>query len=168
MVNTTGILIVSGILVFAGIVISYYLSETEISDIAMSQQTITSGSYMNVSKGLDPAKSTAGVWSVKISGFKEGDTVKASLIDPVGSTVLTEDLDKSPVQQNFTVSSNGTYMLKIQNSAKGDLQILGIIGYYPQGPGLLDLVSIIVLIVGLSGLAIGMMYFLRGRGKIGR
>ena len=45
------------------------------------------------------------------------------------------------------------------------MQVLGIIGYYPQGATLLDVLSIIILIVGLSGLAIGMMYLIKNRGN---
>jgi len=76
MINTTGLLVVSGILVIVGMVISYFLSENEMNEIGMSQQTVPSGSFMNVTKSLDPAKSSDGVYSVKISGFTEGGRCK--------------------------------------------------------------------------------------------
>jgi len=159
------ILIVSGILVIAGILISFSQSENEMSSIATSQQSLSVGSAMNVSKSLDPMKSKDGVYSVQISDFKNGESLNVNVIDPSGSSIITKSITKSPFQENFTISSAGTYELKIENAAQSDLQVLGIIGYYPQGATLLDVISVIILIVGLSGLAIGMMYFIKRRGK---
>lgn len=166
MVKTTPLLIISGILVVIGISISYIQSENELGEIATSQQTVPAGDFMNVSKSLDPAKSTAGVFSIQISDFKSGEDLSTSVLGPSGSTVLSTQVTKSPVQENFTVTAPGTYELKIQNTAQSALEVTGIIGYYPQGPTLVDVFSIIVLILGLSGLAIGMMYFIKGRGRL--
>ncbi len=167
MVNPKIMLIGGGIVVIIGILISYFLSETEMEKLATSQQDLPAGSFMNVSKSLDPTQSKSGVYSTQISDFKNGDVLNANIIDPAGNFIITNSITKSPFQENFTISSTGTYELKIQNTSHEDLQVVGIIGYYPSGPTLLDLANIIILIVGLSSLAIGMMYFLRGRGKMG-
>lgn len=158
-------LIGGGILVIAGILISYFQSEAEVDRLATSQQDLPPGSPMNVSKSLDPIQSKNGVYSIQILDFKNGDSVSASVIDPDGISITSKSVTKSPFQENFTISSTGTYELKIQNPSQVDLQVVGIIGYYPQGPTLLDFANIIILIVGLSTLAIGMMYFIRSRGK---
>ncbi|SRR5579875_931731 len=167
MVNRKALLIVSGILVVAGILISYMQSEDEMNDIAIAQQTVSSGSSMNVSKSLDPSAMREGVYSVQITDFKQGETLGATVVDPSGIQVATSTVTKSPYQQNFTISSAGLYNLKIQNNAQSDLTVQGIIGYYPQPPNILDLVSIVILFAGLSGLAVGMMYFIKTRGKMG-
>ncbi|MDE1726208.1 MAG: hypothetical protein KGH89_02970 [Thaumarchaeota archaeon] len=159
------ILIISGILVIIGILISFSQSETEMNSLASVQQSLTTNTSMNVSKSLDPIESKDGAYSVQISDFKDGDNINVSVIDPSGSIITTKSIIKSSFQENFTISSTGIYELKIQNAAPQDIQVLGIIGYYPQGATLLDALSIIVLIVGLSGLAIGMMYFIKNRGK---
>ena len=148
-----------------GISISFFQSETETSNLASSQQDLSPDSFMNVTNSLDPTKSKNGVYSVQISDFKNGDVLSASVIDPNGNFIITNSITKSPFQENFTISSTGTYELKIQNTAQVDMQVLGIIGYYPEGATMLDAFSVIVLIVGLSGLAIGMMYFIKNRGK---
>ncbi|HKU32665.1 MAG TPA: hypothetical protein VJR22_02305 [Candidatus Nitrosotalea sp.] len=165
MVNSKAILIISGILVIAGILISFFQSETETSNLASSQQDLSPGSSMNVTNSLDPIKSKDGVYSIQISDFKDGDILSANVVDPNGNFIVTKSITKSPFQENFTISSTGTYELKIQNTAQGDMQVLGIIGYYPEGATLLDVFSVIILIVGLSGLAIGMMYFIKNRSK---
>ena len=166
MTRPKAILIVSGMLVIVGMLISFSQSETEVNDLATSQQDLPAGAPMNVTKILDPAQSKGGVYSIQISDFKNGDTVSASVVDPNGDPIITRSITKSPFQENFTISSNGTYELKIQNTAQEEMQVLGIIGYYPKGPALIDLASIIILIIGLSGLAIGMMYFIKRRGKV--
>lgn len=163
MVSAKAVLIVSGILVIVGMVISLSQSEVEMNGISMSQQTLPVGGFMNVSKNMDPEKSKNGVYSVQISDFKNGDSLNVDIIDPRGITSVTKSVVKSPYQENFTISSSGTYELKIENTAPDEIQVLGIIGYYPQGASLLDVFSVIILIAGLSGLAIGLMYFIKGR-----
>lgn len=165
MVKPKTILIISGILVISGIVISFLQSESEMDNLASVQQTLTAGSSMNVSKSLDPMKSKNGVYSIQISDFKDGDNLGISVVDPNGNSIITKSIVKNPFQENFTIYSTGIYELKMQNAAQADMQVLGIIGYYPQGATLLDLLSIIILIAGLSGLAIGMMYFVKSRGN---
>lgn len=155
----------SGILVIIGIGISFYQSQMEMDSITTQQQSLTTGASMAVSKSLDPAKSKDGVYSVKISDFKDGDNVKADVIDPTGSMITTRTIVKSIFQENFTISQSGNYTLKIQDIGQNETQIVGIIGYYPQGATILDVLGVIVLIAGLSGLAVGMIYLIKRRGK---
>ena len=167
MARQKAILVVSGILVVIGILISFMQSETEMSSIASSQQTVPAGGSMNVSKALDPSVSMHAVYSVQITDWKQGQTLSVSVIDPSGVPVISREISKSPYQENFTVSSAGLYNLKIGNSAQSDLQVNGIIGYYPQAASLLDFASVAVLIAGLSGLAVGMMYLIKSRTRPG-
>lgn len=159
------ILIVSIILVIIGIGISFYQSQMEMEGISSQQQSLASGVSMTVSKNLDPAKSKNGVYSVQMSDFKDGYSVKADLVDPTGSVVTSRSIAKITFQENFTISQSGNYTLQIQNTGQNQTQTLGIIGYYPQGATILDVLGIIVLIVGLSGLSIGMMYLIKSRGR---
>ena len=133
--------------------------------ITTLQQSLSSGASMSVIKNLDPEKSKDGVYSVQISDFKDGYNVKADLVDPSGNTIMTSTIAKNTFQENFTISQVGNYTLQIQNPGQNETQVLGIIGYYPQGATILDVLSVIVLIAGLSGLAIGMMYMIKRRGK---
>jgi len=148
-----------------GIGISFYQSQIETESITTQQQSLAPDASMTVSKNLDPNKSENGVYSIQISDFKNGYSVKADLVDPTGSTIITRSIEKNLFQENFTISQSGNYTLQIQNSGQNETQVLGIIGYYPHGATILDVLGVIVLIVGLSGLAIGMMYLIKRRGK---
>lgn len=133
--------------------------------ITSQQQNLSTGVTMTVIKNLEPGKSKNGVYSIQISDFKEADNVKANIVDPTGSIVTTRSIANGAFQENFTITQSGNYTLQIQNTGQNDLQILGIIGYYPQGATILDVLGIIVLMVGLSGLAVGMIYLIKRRGK---
>jgi hypothetical protein len=156
---------VSSILVIIGIVVSFYQSKSETESISSLQQTLTLAASMTVTKNLDPLNSNNGVYEVQMYNFKDGDQVKANVIDSVGNVIITRSIAKSPFQENFTISHLGNYTLQVQNIGRNETQILGIIGYYPQGATFIDVFGFIVLISGLSGLAIGMMYLIKRRGK---
>jgi hypothetical protein len=159
------ILIISAILVIIGIGISFYQSEREMESITTQQQSLDPGSTMTVTKNLDPAKSKNGVYSVQISDFKDGDKVRANIIDQTGNTISTSMISKSQFQDNFTIFQLENYTLQIQNTGQNETQILGIIGYYPQGATILDVASVIVLTIGLIGLGVGMVKLIKKRGK---
>ena len=159
------ILIVSAALVIIGIGISFYQSQNETESITTQQQSLASGASMTVSKNLDPIKSKDGVYSIQISDFKDGYNVKSDLLDPSGNTIVTRIIAKDSFQENFTITQSGNYTLQLENPGQNETQVTGIIGYYPQGATIVDVTSVIILVVGLSGLAIGMMYMLKSRGK---
>jgi hypothetical protein len=152
-------------LVIIGIGISFYQSQMEMDSINSQQQSLATKASMAVIKNLDPSENKNGVYAVQISDFKSGDSVKVDIADPTGTMVTARSIVKSPFQENFTISQPGNYTLQIQNTGQNETQILGIIGYYPQGGTVLDVLGIIVLIVGLGGLAVGMVYLIKRRGK---
>jgi len=159
------ILIISVILVIIGIVISFYQAQIENGDISTQQQTLSSGESFTVSKNLDPTTSKSGVYSVQMLDFKEGYNLVANISDPAGTVITTRTIEKNLFQENFTISQSGNYTLQIQNPGQNETQVVGIIGYYPQGATILDVLGFIVLIMGLSGLAVGMMFLIKSRGK---
>jgi len=161
------VLIASGTLIIIGIGISFYQSQIEMDDLTTQQQSLATDESMTVSKNLDPAKNKNGVYSVQISDFKNGDNLKANVITPTGSVVAARSIAKNPFQENFTISQSGNYTLLVQNTGQRGMQILGMIGYYPQGATILDVLGVIILISGLSGLAVGIIYFIKRRAKTG-
>ncbi len=159
------ILGISSALVLIGIALSFYQTQLTVESVANQEQKLAIGNQTVISKDMNPNKNSNGVYSVQISDYTTGDKVKVSVIDPYGSYVSTKVITKSPFQDNFNVSINGTYKLQIENDGNREIQILGIIGYYPAGIEIVDVAGLIVLLAGLSGLAVGMMYLVRSRRK---
>lgn len=163
MIKPKPILIVSGILVLIGIGITAYQSQITSENLSNQQNTLGIGTQMIVTKAMNPDNNQKGVYSIQITDFKNEDNVKAIIIDPTGIPIITKSITKSPIQETFKISSSGNYTLQIENHGQSEIQVLGIIGYYPQNIELADVSGFIALIVGLSGLAVGMMYLIRNR-----
>lgn len=165
MVRPKPIIITSGILVLIGIAITAYQSQTTSENLVNQQETLSAGKQMIITKGMDPNSNQKGVYAIQVTDLKNDDNVKALVIDPNGNTIITKSVTKSPIQELFKVSTSGNYTLEIENQGQREIQILGIIGYYPEGIELADISGFIVLMTGLAGLAVGMMYLIKNRVK---
>ena len=163
MIRTRPIIITSGILVLIGIAITAYQSQTTSENLSNEQKTLGIGTQMTVTKNMNPNNNQNGVYSIQVTDLKNDDSIKAEVIDPVGAIIISKSVTKSPIQEIFKVTSSGNYTLQIENKGQREIQILGIIGYYPQGIEMADISGFISLIIGLSGLAVGMMYLIRNR-----
>ncbi|TRZ79345.1 MAG: hypothetical protein D4R90_04055 [Nitrosopumilales archaeon] len=165
MIKPKSIIITSGILVLIGIAITAYQSQTTSENLVNQQKTLSVGTEMTVTKGMDPSSNQKGVYAIQVTDLKNDDNVKAIVIDPNGNTIITKSITKSTIQEIFKISSSGNYTLQIENQGQREIQILGIIGYYPEGIELVDISGFIVLMAGLAGLAVGMMYLIKNRVK---
>jgi hypothetical protein len=163
MIKPKPIIIVSGILVLIGIAITAYQSQITSENLANQQNTVDIGTQMTVTKEMSPDNNQEGVYSIQITDFKNDDNIKTTIIDPAGIPIITKSITKSPVQEMFKISLSGNYTLQIENHGQKAIQALGIIGYYPQNIELADIAGFIALMIGLSGLAVGMMYLIRNR-----
>lgn len=163
MVKPKPIIIISGILVLIGIAITAYQSQTTSENLSNQQNNLSIGTQMIVTKDMNPENNQNGVYSIQITDFRSDDNVKATVIDPMGTPIIKKTITKSPIQEMFKITSSGNYTLQIENHGQREIQVLGIIGYYPQGIEMADISGFIALITGLSGLAVGMMYLIKNR-----
>lgn len=156
---------ISAILIIIGIGVTIYESQLIIENVTNQQQNLSTGTSMTVTKDLDPSKNQNGVYSVQITDFKEDSNIKVLVFNPSDEIITSKSITKNPFQANFLISTSGTYKIQIENQGPQEVQVLAIIGNYPQNISLLDIFGFVVLIMGLSGLAIGIMYFIKNRGK---
>ncbi len=165
MKKTRIILVTSGILVIIGIWLSVYQAQLITSNLNILQQNIPVGQTMTVTKQLDSSVNQEGIYSVQVTDFKNDDNIKATILNPTGDSIVSKPITQSPYEEKFNISTTGVYKLQIENDGQNGVEVLGIIGSYPQNTWLLDIAGFVVLIVGLSGLAIGMMLFIKNRGR---
>jgi len=159
------IIITSGILVLIGIAITAYQSQITSENLENQQETLSAGTQMTITKGMDLNNNQKAVYVIQVTDLRNDDNIKAIVIDPNGNAIITKSITKSPIQEIFKISTSGNYTLQIENQGQREIQILGIIGYYPQGIELADISGFIVLMAGLAGLAVGMMYLIKNRVK---
>jgi len=159
------VIIISAILVIIGIVFTFYESQLINWSVVNQQQNLLSGTSVTLTKDLDPSKNQNGVYSVQITDFQEDENIKVTIFNPLGERVTSKTITKNPLQENFFITTNGTYKIQIENKGSREVQVLAAIGNYPQNIALIDMFSFILLIAGLGGLAIGIMYLVKNRGK---
>jgi hypothetical protein len=162
------IIITSGILVLVGFSITVYQSQITSENLVNQQKTLSIGTQMTITKGMDLNNNRKGVYGIQVTDLKNDDNVKAIVMDPNGNEIITKSVATSPIQEIFKITTSGNYTLQIENHGQREIQILGFIGYYPEGIESDDtsgFIVPIVLIIGLSGLAVGMMYFIKNRAK---
>ncbi|MEK6877006.1 MAG: hypothetical protein AABZ49_00055, partial [Thermoproteota archaeon] len=76
-------------------------------------------------------------------------------------------IDHSPFQDNFTISTIGTYKLVLENTGEKELEVTAVLGHLPQGQSLtVSIFGFVVIIIGLIGLAVGIIYFIKSRGRV--
>ncbi len=155
----------SSVLVIIGIVLTFYESQLINSSVVNQQQNLLAGASMTLTRDLDPTINQNGVYSVQITDFQENDNIKVSILNPTDETIISKPITKNPFQENFLISTKGKYKIQIENQGSKDVQILAVIGNYPQNISLIDMFGFILLIAGLSGLAIGIMYLVKNRKK---
>ena len=168
MVKPIPIIITSGILVLVGFAITVYQSQITSENLVNEQKTLSVGTQMIITKGMDLNNNRKGVYGIQVTDLKNDDNVKTIVNDPNGNTIITRSVTTSPIQEIFKISTSGNYTLQIENQGQREIQVLGFIGYYPEGIESDDTSGFIVpiiLIIGLSGLAVGMMYLIKNRAK---
>jgi hypothetical protein len=162
------IIITSGILVLVGFAITVYQSQITSQNFVNEQKSLSGGTQTTITKEMDLNHNRKGVYGIQVTDLKNDDNVKVIVIDPNGNAIITKSVTTNPIQEIFKISTSGNYTLQIENQGQREIQILGFIGYYPEGIESDDtsgFIVPIVLIIGLSGLAVGMMYLIKNRVK---
>jgi len=155
-------------LVLVGFVITVYQSQITSENFVNEQKSLSSGTQMTITKAMDLNNNRKGVYGIQVTDLKNDDSVKVSVIDPNRNTIITKSVTTSQTQETFKISGSGNYTLQIENQGQREIQILGFIGYYPEGIESDDTSGFIVpiiLIIGLAGLAVGIMHFIKNRVK---
>ena len=159
------IFVIGGFLVIIGISLSVYGSQLIIENIATDEKQLGIGMSMKISKDLDPAKNKNGVYVVQIPDFKQ-EHITATIFDPSGQTLVSKTIENNPFQDTFEISQSGTYELLIENIGEREMDVVGVIGYLPHDESLtVSIFGFIVIVVGLIGLVVGIIYFIKNRGN---
>ncbi len=158
-------LVIGGFLVVIGIGLSVYATQLLIENLITREGFIGTGMTMEVDKELNPTKNENGVYVIQIDDFQGGSGIIVSVFDPLGNVVITKSIDSNPIQDSFKISMAGTYKLQVENSAD-EVHVIAVIGYLPQDQSLtVSIFGFVVISVGLVGLVVGTLYFIKSRGK---
>ena len=159
--------VIGGFLIVFGIGLSVYGSQLIIENLATEEKRLGMGTSMELSKELDPSIDENGVYVLQIADFKEGSSLQISVYDPLDQIVVSKSIERNPFQDNFTISTAGTYKLLIENTGEREHEVTAVLGYLPEGQSLtISIFGFIVIIIGLIGLGAGIIYFIKSRGRM--
>ncbi|MEX0764054.1 MAG: hypothetical protein WDZ43_00615 [Nitrosopumilaceae archaeon] len=159
-------LVMGGFLVAIGIGLSVYATQLVIENLTTQEGFIGGGMTMEVYKELNPAKNENGVYVIQIDDFQSVGGIIISVFDPLGNVVITKSIDSNPIQDGFKISMAGTYKLLVESSVDSEVHVIAVIGYLPQDQSLtVSIFGFVVILVGLVGLVVGTLYFIKSRGK---
>jgi len=146
-------LLIVGVLIGIGIILSFYGNYIIFEDLAKTNGVVNMESDLILEVSLDNTKSKTGIFAVQIIDFK-GQTVSASVIDPLDTIIESKSINEESYEGIFDISNSGTYQLVIENNGD-DLAVFGVIGPEPdEWKRSLSFASLYILIAGLMGMVI--------------
>ncbi len=159
-------LLIVGALIAGGIILSFYGSQLTTQNIIVKEESILPDSPVEVSIELDPSVGETGVFAVVVIENFEEDSISVSVIDPIGSQIISKIAEKESTEELFDITSVGTYKLEIKNSGIKESKVVVGLGYMPDtGTQLIGIIGTSLLIVGLIGIVGIGVYSIRHRQK---
>lgn len=157
-------LAIVGVLIGAGIILSFYGNYILFEDLVQGNGEVFDGQDLVIEVELDSSKTKSGIFAIQILDYKEG-MVTASIIDPSNTTIESESVNQEVFEGLFEVTSSGNYKLLIEN--KGETaNVFGVIGPEPdEGKRALSNISMYILVAGLVGMASVAVYIFINRRK---
>jgi hypothetical protein len=154
-----------GILIAVGIILSFYGAQLTTQNLTVKEENLAPSSSIEVIAELDPAISETGVYGIIIDNFEIGK-ISISVLDPIGTQILYNTIEKESTEERFEIISKGSYNLIIENSGSLKSQIVAGIGHMPDAGTLsVGITGFYILIVGLIGIVGVGIYSIRNRKK---
>lgn len=161
------LLIIGGFLIVLGIGLSAYGSQIIIENLTTREQHLGIGRSMEITKELDSSINENGVYVVQVADFRDEDRVLVTIFDSLGQILTSKTIERSPFQDSFKISTSGNYKIVVENSGEREIDVMTVMGHLPQDESLtISIFGFIVIIIGLVGLMVGIIYFIKSREKI--
>jgi hypothetical protein len=156
---------VIGVLIAAGIVLSFYGSQVITEGLSQKEEMVMAGSSFEISSDIDMDTTRLGVFVVQVQNFKEG-VIHAKVFDPLGAELVSTTVDRESFEKRFDVATSGTYRLLVENAGQDQTQIIAVIGPMPDPEKLsFGITGFYILILGLIGIVGVGIYAVRNRRK---
>ena len=159
-------LLIVGALIAGGVILSFYGSQLTTQNIIVKEESILPDSPVEVSIELDPSVGETGVFAVVVIENFEEDSISVSVIDPIGSQIISKIAEKESTEERFEITSGGKYILEIKNSGLEESKVFVGLGYMPDAVTLsIGIIGFYLLIAGLIGIVGLGIYSIRNRQK---
>lgn len=157
-------LAVVGGLIGVGIILSVYSNYLMFDNLSQGNEDIGLGQDLRIEAVLDSDESPKGIYAVQIINF-ETATVTVNVLDPSFTEIASQSINEELFEGSFDVRVSGTYTLLIKNDGE-KIKAFGVIGPEPEDwKKSLDLISFVILLIGLIGMAVMIVYIAINRKK---
>ena len=157
------ILVISGTLIAAGLVLSAIGEQVILEGISQEREKISIEKTLSISSNFDTQETPIGIFNVQIMDFKD-NTFSLKVLDPFETEIISQEIEKETFEDKFDVFETGTYKLIIKSTSSEENLVVGSIGPLPDNNKIsLRYISMFVLLGGLIGLAGSGIYVVKNR-----
>lgn len=154
------ILFISGGLVAAGMLLSFFGSYLVTQGVTVIEGTSSQSIPLEVTKMLDPAVADTGVFVVRTEAV-EG-TPTARIFDPSGLQVLSKEITEKSTEVKFEIAAKGEYKLVLESS--DEVPAIIAISHMPdKAVEVLVYLGPATIMSGFVGVAIAIIYAVKIR-----
>lgn len=154
------ILFISGGLVAAGMLLSFFGSYLVTQGVSVVEGTSSQAAPLEVAKALDPAVADTGVFVVHTEAV--GNSPVARVLDPTGQEVLSKEITEKSTEEEFEIGAVGEYKLVLESS--GEVPAIIAISHMPDKAIVaLNILGQATIVSGFVGVAIAIIYAVKTR-----
>ena len=159
------LLIVMGVILAAGLVLSFYAAQWTTENLSRDDGILSSGESLEITAELNPSTSQTGIFAVNVLDFEEG-AISVKIFDPIDAQIISKTLEMDRYQETFEVMLEGSHRLVIENTGMKDSQVFGAIGHMPSDNiTYLNYAGFYLLIAGLIGMGAVGVYAIKNKRK---
>ncbi|HXW01978.1 MAG TPA: hypothetical protein VD828_01220 [Candidatus Nitrosotenuis sp.] len=157
------ILFIGGALIAIGMVTSFYGSKLVTQDLAITEGMVSDASPVELTRELDPDIASTGVFVVQAESF---DGLVATMLDPIGQQITTIEISQKSTEEQFEITTKGTYKLLLQSSAASEAPIVMGLTHMPDKNFIaLNLLGQSLIISGFVGVGLAIILEIKSRKK---
>ena len=124
-------LVIMSSFIAIGIILSFYGAQLTTQNLTVREEKLVPASSFEIMVELDLFKGETGVYGILVENFKK-DAISVTVIDPLGSQIISKTVDEESTEERFKIDSSGTYKLVIENSGLEETQIVAGVGHMPD------------------------------------
>ena len=158
------IIVVLGLLIVTGLVVSIVGNQVTLEGINQGNGEVSSTQTVTISVDFDMEKTPIGIFAVQVMEFKE-NTISIKILDPSDIEIIFQEVNEDTIEEKFDVLETGTYQLVIQSSNDEGIYVTGAIGPLPDAnkKNIISIISTSTLLIGMIGLVVIGIYGIKNR-----
>ena len=160
------VIVIFGLLIVVGLAVSVVENQITLEGINQGNGKVSVTEVVTVTVNIDKEITQTGIFAVQIMEFKE-NTISAKILDPSNIEIISQKINEETIEQEFQVFETGKYQLVIESSDDDEIYVAGAIGPLPDAykKVILSSMSLIILIIGMAGLAVTGVIGIKNRKK---